>query len=125
MSDKFAEGEGYNKYFGMNSRRKKSRSSTRQPKKKNRSSLVIFLIIIILIYLFIQGDQGFLRYVELKKEKARLTKKIEALKKENQNLQDEIELLRNNYRYIEKIARERHQMGKDGEKIYIINPPRE
>ena len=79
---------------------------------------------IILILFFIQGDQGFLKYIQLQQEKKRILKQIEELKKEHNNLLNEIDLLTNNYRYIEKIAREQHQMGKKGEKIYIINSPK-
>lgn len=50
---------------------------------------------------------------------------IAQLKEEQARLQNEIEMLQNNYRYIEKIAREKYQMGKAGEKIYFMIPPAE
>jgi cell division protein FtsB len=109
----------------MKKRKVKSRSKSRPKSSISKLRFVFLLIFILLIYMFVQGDNGFLKYLELRREKHRLLKKIEELKKENKLLQSEIDLLTNNYRYIEKMARERHQMGKEDEKIYIINPPRE
>jgi len=80
---------------------------------------------LILVYIFIQGDQGLIKYIQLRSEKNRILARIEKLKAENLALTDEIEMLKSNYRYIEKVAREEHRMAKKNEKLYIINPPRE
>ncbi len=63
------------------------------------------------------------RYFQLERRKQELTWQITQLKEEQIRLQKEIDMLQNNYRYIEKIAREKYQMGKDGEKIYFMIPP--
>jgi len=106
----------------MQPKKKKYQSRSTQKTKRKKSSYIFIIIFLVLIYLFIQGDQGFFRYIKLREEKQQLLIKIEELKQENSTLYKEIDLLRNNYRYIEKIARERHQMGKKGEKVYIISP---
>ena len=105
--------------------KKKLRNRSKAGKKAAKSKLgyFILLILIVLIFLFFHGDQGFLKYIQLQQEKKRLLERIEELKKEHDELLTEIDLLTNNYRYIEKIAREQHQMGKKGEKIYIITSP--
>ena len=63
-----------------------------------------------------------IRYLQLQNRRKELTQQITALKKEQLRLQKEIDMLQNNYRYIEKIAREKYQMGKNGEKIYFMIP---
>ena len=103
---------------------KNKKKSKKKSKSSNRKfKFIILMIIILLIYFFVQGDQGFLKYLELRQEKKKLLQQLNELKKENDDLQNEIELLTKNYRYIEKKAREMHYMGKDGEKIYIMNSP--
>lgn len=108
----------------MRSKKVKYRSKQKKRSSKSKSGYFILFIIVVLIFLFFQGDQGFLKYLQLQQEKQRLLERIEELKKEHNNLLNEIDLLTNNYRYIEKIAREQHQMGKKGEKIYIITSPK-
>jgi len=84
----------------------------------------LFLIagILLLSYIFLLGNYGLIRYYHLQKQKKQLISQIAELKEEQVKLQKEIEMLQNNYRYIEKIAREKYQMGKAGEKIYFMIP---
>ncbi|MBN1153951.1 septum formation initiator family protein [candidate division KSB1 bacterium] len=105
---------------------------TRKRHSEKQSSLSIkkirwlaLVFILILVYIFIQGDQGLIKYMQLAREKNRILKRIEELTAESKDLTDEIELLKNNYRHIEKVAREEHRMAKKNEKLYIINPPPE
>lgn len=107
----------------MPAKRTKYQSARKRKSSKSKFRYVILGIVVILIYLFIQGDQGFLKYMKLQQEKRRLLKQIELLRAEYDSLGTEIELLTNNYRYIEKIAREQYQMGKKDEKIIILTPP--
>ena len=81
-----------------------------------------FLILGILLfsYIFLFGNHGLIRYFQLQYRKKELNQQITAMKEEQERLQKEIDLLQNNYRYIEKIAREKYQMGKKGEKIYFM-----
>ena len=108
----------------MRTKKLKYRSSANRKSAKSKAGYIILIIIIVLIFLFFQGDQGFLKYIQLQQEKKRLLEHIEELKKEHDDLLNEIDLLTNNYRYLEKIAREQHQMGKKGEKVYIITSPK-
>lgn len=74
-------------------------------------------------YVFFLSNHGLLKYYQLLRRREQLVKQINQLKQDQNQLQQEIDLLSNNYRYIEKIAREKYQMGKKGEKIYIITSP--
>lgn len=89
------------------------------PKKKPRL-LVLGIVIALLSSIFLFGNHGFIKYAQLQYRKNALLKQIDLLKAEKQRLEKEIDMLQNNYRYIEKIAREKYQMGKDGEKIYFM-----
>jgi len=107
----------------MRKQRSNYQTSPRKKSSKKLPGIILLSILIVLIFLFVQGDQGFLKYIQLQKEKRNLRQRIEELKKEHNELINEIDLLTNNYRYLEKIAREQHQMGKKGEKIYILKSP--
>lgn len=105
--------------------RTKKRKSVNRPQKSKRRPIhfVLILGIFFFFYAFVLSNHGLLKYYQLLTRRDRLAKQIESLKQEQTRLQQEIELLMNNYQYIEKIAREKYQMGKKGEKIYIITSP--
>ena len=99
----------------------KKKKSIRQNKSKKRPWYLFLIIgVILLSSIFLFGNHGLIRYFQLERRKQELIHQITALKEEQEKLQKEIEMLQNNYRYIEKIAREKYQMGKDGEKIYFM-----
>jgi len=107
--------------------RKKKRNNiirTNQRKLKWRPwHFVVISGILFLSFIFLFGNHGLIRYYQLKKRKEQLIQQINKLKEEQARLQQEIDLLTNNYQYIEKKAREIYQMGKKGEKIYFMVPP--
>lgn len=80
---------------------------------------VVFAIILILLVLTF-SKQGFYEYYVNKKTLYELEMKIDSLKKVNDSLSVEIELLKSNPEKIEKVAREKYGMIKPGEKIYKI-----
>ena len=77
-------------------------------------------IVLFVVYIFLFGDYGVYRMWKQRKEIAELQRTIEALQLEQEGLKQEIYLLENDPEYIEKIAREKHGMIKEGEKIYKI-----
>lgn len=93
--------------------------------KRRPLYLLIVLVALFLFYVFFLSNHGLFKYYQLLKRKDQLAKQINQLKEEQVQLQREVDLLMNNYRYIEKIAREKYQMGKKGEKVYIITSPKE
>lgn len=102
---------------------KKKKKTSRNKLKKRPWFLFLTVGMILLSSIFLFGNHGLVRYFQLERRKQELTWQITQLKEEQIRLQKEIDMLQNNYRYIEKIAREKYQMGKDGEKIYFMIPP--
>lgn len=91
--------------------------------KKNRRPWPVYLGImgvLFLLYSFFQGEHGLINYWKLTREKNQILREITQLKKEQEQLKHEIELLLKNKQYIEKIAREKYKMGRNGEKVYVV-----
>ena len=82
---------------------------------------IIFVVLVCIYLLFIHGDYGLYKYWKLEKEKQSLQLKIKQLRLERTALQEEIELLKSNKQYIEKVAREKFKMGRPKEKVYYIS----
>lgn len=83
----------------------------------------IFFIAISIIYLYIGiamffGERGLLRYLEIKKIEKKLQTEIITLEKKKQELNKEIQSLKNNPFYIEKHAREEFGLAKPDEYIF-------
>jgi len=87
---------------------------------KTARGIVILALVLGLFYLavnFLVGDRGYLRYRKLEEERTRLKSEIESLKAQNEKLADEIERLKSDPVYIEKLARDQG-LAKDGELVY-------
>jgi cell division protein FtsB len=107
----------------MPTRRIKYRSVRKRKPLPRKARYIILIAFLFLIFLFIQGDQGFMKYLKLQREKKQLQQLIKELQAEQDSLVTEIDMLTNDYRYIEKIAREQYHLGKKGEKIFIMKSP--
>ena len=93
----------------------------RRTRKTLRFSLIrlfIFLIVFGAFYVLIGGEAGFIRIRALNKEKRGLELEIEALKQQYNQLENEKKLLADDTAYIEKFARERLGMIKEGELLF-------
>ncbi|MCX8057249.1 MAG: septum formation initiator family protein [Ignavibacteria bacterium] len=79
-------------------------------------------LVIVLSFLLVMtfSNQGFYEHYLQQKKLAELEARIDSLKKVNDSLSVEIELLKNNPEKIEKVAREKYGMIKPGEKVYKI-----
>jgi cell division protein FtsB len=88
--------------------------------KYNRKLIVILSLFVVLIYLAVFGNKGIIQRVKLEKEKKQLEHQLIEEVKRTDELQKEIENLHNSDETIEKVAREKYGMTKDGEKIYKI-----
>jgi cell division protein FtsB len=67
------------------------------------------------------GNRGVLQRVRLQQQKAELEIKIREAETETRVLQAESKALDGDRKAIEKVARERYGMVRDGEKIYKVN----
>ena len=75
------------------------------------------LVAVILGFAFF-GDRGILHMLKLTNQKAALEDTLDALKVQNETLRIEIASLRNDRRYIEKVARTELGMVRDDELVF-------
>ncbi len=88
-------------------------------KKRILGAYIILFSFLILTFL-VFSSQGFYKYYSLNRKLQQLNMKIDSLKKVNDSLKIEIELINNSDEKLEQVARERFGMIKSGEKIYKI-----
>ena len=82
---------------------------------------IIFLILFILgVLLLFFNDMGIVMWYQLHKERNQIQAEIKQLIIEENVLTNELELLKNDGEYIKKIARERFNMVKSGEKMFRV-----
>ncbi len=102
---------------------RKAKSSHRNINKnlsqKLKLSFWTFFGIIVLYYLSF-NDYGIVRHFRIKKELKQIQVQIEKLNNQQKDIKDTIGKLNTNYDYIEKIAREKFKLVKEGEELYII-----
>lgn len=89
---------------------------------KRRRLIFITIAILTLSYIsiiFVFGDSGLIKYIEMKEKKAKLEKEIKEIELMNVRLRKELQLLKENPFYIEKYAREEYRMARPDEYIFI------
>lgn len=96
-------------------------------KKRNIGSR-LFLVSMILLTLSglayaTWGRHGIRDLIVLKRHLAHLEARNQQLQEESAQLSVEVELLKNDKRYLEKVARDELGMVKDGELIFIFPSP--
>ena len=82
--------------------------------------LLFFIVISFLFFFFIFNDLGLLKWYQLERKKSQLKLKINKLIDIEKNLISDIDNIKNNDEYLEKMAREKFQMVKPGEKVFKI-----
>lgn len=87
---------------------------------KNFSIWISVVIGLIILLVLTFSNQGFYDHYLQKKNLSELEARIDSLKRVNDSLKTEIELLKSNPEKIEKVAREKYGLIKPGEKIYKI-----
>ena len=96
----------------------------RNPKKKLNLKIIrlgigLFALVLIL-FLFISGPRGTWQLYRTDREKQKLVDEIQELELRKTELDSERTRLLNDPKYIEKIAREKYNMKKKGEKVFKI-----
>jgi len=84
-------------------------------KKTIMKNILIVALILAVGYMFISEIS---QLSTLRKENERIRIKVDQLKVANKELRKKIEAIKNDERYIEKLAREELGMIKEGEKVY-------
>lgn len=98
--------------------KKQSRKSN-TPQKYGKAFFSI-LILGAVVALFVIGPRNIFQYYQSKQDKNRLEQDIKELKLKKALLDSELTLLSNDPDYLEKLAREKYNMKKKGEKVYKI-----
>ncbi|RPI75651.1 MAG: septum formation initiator family protein [Ignavibacteriales bacterium] len=88
--------------------------------KKLRSYFFLLIFITGLIFLFF-NNQGVIKYLKLKNEVKEINTKIEEVENENKRLEGEIDSLERKVpAKIERTAREKHDMLREGEEVIKV-----
>lgn len=74
-------------------------------------------VFILLVFIFVPG---YIKLAALKKENRRMSDEVRQIEQNNKELKEEIGLLDGDKEYIEKIAREKLGLTKEGEIIYKV-----
>ena len=77
-------------------------------------------ISIIGLGLFIFDDLGLLKWYSLRKDRVKIQYEIDNLIQRETHLVEEISKIKSDDTYLEKIAREKFQMVKPGEKVFRV-----
>ena len=81
---------------------------------------ILTLIGISLIIIFIFGNHGVIELYKLSKKRQQIQKEIVLLRQQKIKLEKEKSLLKNDKKYIEKLAREKYRMAKPNERIFKV-----
>ena len=84
---------------------------------KNAVSLFIFTVIVVILFL-----PSYTKMQELKQKNQDMFQKIQYLETKNKKLEQEQKFLKNNPEYLEKVAREKMGLIRQGETVYKIVP---
>lgn len=87
--------------------------------KNKRATIKIVAGIVLAMYILL-GNHGVVQRMRLSGEKAELLGKIERAEAENRNLRATAKALEGDRMAIEKVARERYGMIREGETVYKI-----
>ena len=99
-------------------KKKKSIPTIELQKKIIRGVLTIGALTLLIIFLF--GNHGLYQLYILKKERSNIQEKINLLREEKMALEDEKTKLQTDYKHIEELAREKYRMSKKGEKVFKV-----
>lgn len=98
------------------------RDDTLLQKKKKRRKIVLWTVIAVASLTVIGGNYGLYQIMKIDRQKSALLQSIERLKQEQTALMLEREKLKSDLKYIEKVAREKYGMVREGERVYQVIP---
>ena len=97
---------------------KQSPTTIELQKKIIRGILTIGALTLLIVFLF--GNHGLYQLYILKKERGNIQDKINLLREEKMALENEKTKLQTDYKHIEEIAREKYRMSKKGERVVTV-----
>ena len=83
--------------------------------------VLLFLVLLVIISYAVFGKKGILQRVELEMENEELRTKLKEEQEKTIMLQKQIDELKSSDKEIEKVAREKYGMMKEGEEIYKVH----
>ncbi len=89
-------------------------------KSKTFKRILVGVFLIIVVYFLFGGEYNIYNLWKIRQKEKDLRAEIRRSVQEREQLTTEIQMLKNDSTYIEKIAREEFKMGKPDEKIYIV-----
>jgi cell division protein DivIC len=107
-------------YKTVNYQSRKNRRYLSNPAGKKIWKWLILGFMVILLFIFFTGSQSLLKLFSLNNERNQLQKQKEELIKQNDSLLQEIEKLKKDDKYLEKVAREKYNMKKEKEDIFVV-----
>jgi len=88
---------------------------------RNRRLLILLIVAVPLVLFLLFSSRGVLQRIRLEAQKADLEEQIRAAGEETRRLQAESKALDGDRAAIEKVAREKYGMVREGEKVYKID----
>ncbi len=88
--------------------------------KKRLGRIALFVVAAAFVYFFITGKDGLIAVYGLHRKTRAMQQEMKQLDEEIDSLRTEIERLKSDTAYIEKIAREKLGMARDNERVYIF-----
>ncbi|MCK6541316.1 septum formation initiator family protein [bacterium] len=89
-------------------------------KKKRNRRILFWSLVGIGALTIISGNYGAYQIYKIKQQRAAVEKEIEKLKREHAVLADQRDRLKTDLEFIEKIAREKYTMIREGERVYQV-----
>ena len=83
--------------------------------------LLYLLVLLVIVIYAVFGKKGILQRVELEMENEELRTKLKEEQEKTIMLQKQIDELKSSDKEIEKVAREKYGMMKEGEEIYKVH----
>ena len=87
---------------------------------QRRRFFTCLLVLLLILSYAVFGRKGILQRVDLELENRQLMQKLRDEQDKTQSLQKEIDELKTSDKKVEKVAREKYGMKKEGEEIYKI-----
>jgi len=106
-------------------RKKKGRPDLRALARKmlkNRRLMLALVLGIPVAGFVLFSNHGILQRIRLQQRKAELEMQIRAGEEERKSLELELKKLETDKAEIEKVAREKHHMAREGEQVYRVTP---
>jgi cell division protein FtsB len=113
--------DGDSRFYRKGKKRLDLRALLRKLLRNKR--LMLLLIVSLPVAAFVLfGNRGVLQRIRLERQKQEIEESIRTAEAETKALQSELQALDGDRKTIEKVAREKHGMIKEGEEVYKVSP---